>query len=56
MQQGRIVVAEMLKALSATKSSPSTITTTNLVKSQTSQTMIEELSLISPFLKNRRKC
>jgi len=41
----------MLKALSTTKSSPSTITTTSLAKPQTSQTIaIEEPHSSSPFL------
>ena len=39
LDQGRIAVAEMRKALNTTKSSPSTITTTSLTKPQTSQTI-----------------
>jgi len=42
LEQGRTVVAEMLKALSKTKSSSSTTTTTSLVKPQTSQTITIE--------------
>ena len=36
VEQGKIVVAEMLKALSTTKSSSSTMTTTSPAKPQTS--------------------
>jgi len=54
MEQGRTVVAKMLKALSTTKSSPSTITATSLAKPQTSQT-ITEPSSSSPFLEKEKK-
>ena len=54
LEQGRIVVAEMLKALSTIKSSSSTITTTSLAKPQTSQTTMEPSSG-SPFLEKEKK-
>jgi len=54
LEQGRIVVAKMLKALSTTKSSLSTIPTTSLAKPQTSQTTIEPSSS-SPFLEKEKK-
>ena len=44
LEQGRTVVVEILKALSSTKSSPSTIPTTSLAKPQTLQTTTEPSS------------
>jgi len=56
LEQGITVLAEMLKPLSITKSSLSTITTTSLAKPQTSQTiMIEEPSSSSPFLEKENE-
>jgi len=50
------VVAEMVKVLNTTKSSPSTITTTSLAKPQTSQTItIEESSSNSQFLEKDKE-
>jgi len=54
LDQGRIAVAEMLKALNTTKSSPSTITTTSLAKPHTSQTTTEPSSS-SPFLEKEKE-
>jgi len=56
IEQGRTVVAEMVKVLNTTKSSPSTITTTSLAKPQTSQTItIEESSSNSQFLEKDKE-
>jgi len=54
LEQGRIVVVEMLKALSTTKSSLSTILTTSLEKPQTSQTTTKPPSS-SPFLEKEKE-
>jgi len=48
------LVAEMLKALGTTKSSPSTTTTTTLAKPQTSQITTKPGSS-SPFLKKEKE-
>jgi len=53
LEQGRIVVAEMLKALSTTKSSLSTSPTENTVKPATLQTI--EPSSSTPFLEKEKK-
>ena len=50
LKQGRVVVAEMLKALSNTKLSSST---TSLAKPQTSQTIVEPTSS-RPFLEKEK--
>ena len=54
LEQGRTMVAEMLKALRTTKTSPSTIPTTSLAKPQTSWTTTEP-SLSSPFLEKEKE-
>jgi len=54
LEQGRIEVAEMLKALSNTKLSSSTTSTTSLAKPQTSQTIMEASSS-SPFLEKENE-
>jgi len=54
LEQGRIVVAEMLKTLSTTKSSLSTMPTTSMTKLQLRK--LQSLVQAFHFLKKRRKC